>query len=255
MKQRYAMIAIDCDPDRNMGGVMSWKGIEKIEEILGLALFTLNIRSDGEILGYYGAQNIMFDHPIVNKAKRFGCSIGTHFHLTNERGEFDKNGVKYLINVPRQYRISIHDGWCNHEIIGSESKLFKVNFSPCPGGRGPHYDWIGWSRKITRLNDMLFLPTHTMRHRLNRAYNNFATVHTTAPPYWFKRLINHYEKVGKCDTLVTYFHADELGCIGDWRDFIYSKTNLINNIKMLRKRGYILQNVRQVYRRIKKSHD
>ena len=240
--KRYCMMGIDCDPDRDVYPKLAWRGFESVANILHEVPFALNVRFDQE------AQ--MINHPMVTRARDAGCSVGIHFHPCNKEGFYDVEAARGILeSVPDQFKVSMHDGWCNHEFLVDEADAgFKLNYSPMPGAIGPQHDWEYWPNE-PHWSRMLLLPVQTMKTRIARTINNIATVHPTAPPILFKRLVQEFEKTDN-NTFCCYFHADELnGAIGGLRGKVYSKRNLLKNISYLRKRGYIFENAEQVYER------
>ena len=248
--KKYCMMGIDCDPDRN-SVPLRWTGFNAVAEIMFQGPFALNVRMDEEILGATGyADYCLRNHPVIREARRAGCSVGVHFHPTDGAGQFALAHTGVLRLVPEKFKVSVHDGWCNGLSIPAEAKVgFKLNYSPLPGSYGPYYDWRGWPNRPVWHKGMLILPTQTIKTWISRTYNGIATVYPTAPHWHYRRLVKAFEKTGN-DTLVTTFHADELnGAIGGLRARVYSKKNLIRNIKYLKERGYIFQNANEVYER------
>jgi len=250
--KKYCMIGIDCDPDRNSKWPRyTWTGFNSVREILDYGPFALNVRMDEEIAGLYCNDPMWcFNNPVVDEAKLAGCSVGVHFHPTGRDGCKRNGHTKVLLGTPDEFKISIHDGWLNHESLNDEAAAgFKLNYSPAPGSHGPYYDWRDWPNRPVWHKGMLILPTQTIKTWISRTYNGIATVYPTAPHWHYRRLVKAFEKTGN-DTLVTTFHADELnGAIGGLRARVYSKKNLIRNIRYLKERGYIFQNANEVYER------
>ena len=239
---KYCMMGIDCDPDRN-SKTLQWSGMSAIEGVLGIVPFALNVRFDPE------AEKV--DHIVIFKAELAGCSVGIHFHAVDMYGDLNVNFASaWLDAVSDAYKISIHDGWCNHEALDYEAAAgFKLNYSPMPGAYGPRHDWRRWPNAPVWYSGMLCLPVQTIKTRIARTHNNISTVHPTAPPILFKRLVKAFEESGN-DTFCCYFHADELnGAIGGLRGWVYSKDNLLSNIRYLLDRGYIFENAETVYER------
>ena len=264
------MMGVDCDPDRSSLGPLTWSGVQSIKYLLmdldkgknGFVVpFALNIRFDNEIKGYYGKADtcLYLLSNDIGWAKGYGCSVGIHYHSTTISGEFVRGPINPygILSVPKEFKVSVHDGWCDHRNLEFEMRSgFKLNYSPCPEGFGPNYDWRGWPNRPVWMKDMLILPTQTMKTRFGRAYNHINTVHPTAPPYFFRRLVKEFEKTGN-DTLCCYFHADEIvGKTGSrLRNFIYDVANLKQNIRWLRNRGYKFENAEDVYKRFRASRD
>lgn len=246
--RRYCMMGIDCDPDRCTYPELNWNGVRSIEKILGVIPFALNIRRDFEIASKTGDIDYCFNFPIIQKAKEFGCSVGIHYHSTDKEGKFFHDPQH--LNAPNEFKNSIHDGWCYEGLLKEESKLgYKLNYSPMPGGSGAYYHWVNWDNEPKWIDDMLVLPVQTIKTRIARTYNNIATVHPTAPPLLFRRIVKEFEKTNN-NTLCCYFHADELfGFIDGIRKYAYSQRNLISNIKFMKKRGFMFENASQVYER------
>lgn len=247
-KNRYCLIGIDCDPDRDVYPKLKWDGFNSVRKILGIAPFALNVRYDLEIACKMHNINYCLQNSIVKEAKEAGCSVGIHYHSTDKHGKFMHN-PKYL-DAPDEFKVSIHDGWCYNGLLEEQAKLgYKLNYSPMPGSSGDYYHWIGWENKPKWIDDMLVLPVQTIKTRIARTHNNIATVHPTAPPLLFRRIVREFEHTDN-NTLCCYFHADELyGYMGGYRSYIYGKHNLLENIKFLIERGYIIQNAEEVYER------
>lgn len=239
------MMGIDCDPDRNVYPKLAWTGVDAIEQILGLIPFVLNMRFDRE--------TTQLTKPIVNKAIAHGCSVGIHYHPVNADGTFNSswtNAYDMFNLIPDDFKSSMHDGWGWQGLLDLEEKVgFKINYSPLPGAVGPNHDWRNWKNKPKWRGNMLTLPVQTIKTRISRSINNIATVHPTAPPILFRRLVRAFEETHN-NTFCCYFHADELnGAIGGLRRYVYSRHNLIKNIHYLKSRGYIFQNANDVYSR------
>lgn len=255
MNNKYCMMAVDCDPDREVYPELQWLGLESLYSIMDIIPLTFSVRRDWEIERKTGDIDYCFQLPVIKKAEELGMSIGIHYHSVDVNDNFTHDPT--YLDAPNKYKSSFHSGFGYEGFLSDISSLgYKLDFSPMPDALGDRFNWLNWKNNPTWDGDTLRMPVQTMSTRACRAKNNTATVHPTAPHILFKKLVREFEKTDN-DTLCCYFHADELcGRIGGFRNFVYGKYNLKKNIKYLKKRGYIFEDADAVYDRyLRKRND
>ena len=257
---RYCMIGVDCDPDRDGSDpslFQFWEGVKNLQYAVKRLSTPLavNLRCDCGIKieslslgsGYWLTQT-----NLIECLKSFGCSVGVHYHGYNESFEIDWDEQLIMDSLGRviePFKVSIHTGWCNQSNFSRYAAYgFKLNYFPLPGAVGYGHDYSNYPNKPQWIGNMLVLPTQTIKTRIGRAYNHINPVHPTAPNWLFRRLVKAFEQTDN-NTLCCYFHADELKGITGWRHYFYNESNLKQNIDYLKSREYVFQNAEQVYER------